>query len=944
MNQHKKVYLFDAMALIYRAHFAFIKNPLINSKGFNVSAITGFVNTLHEIITKYNATHAAVVYDAPGLTDRAVEHTFYKANREASPEEIVTSIPYIKAIVKGMNIPSIELAGYEADDLIGTLAKKAARKGYSVYMVTPDKDFAQLVEENIYIHKPPYMGKGHEVLDLQAILDKWEIDRPEQVIDILGMWGDSIDNIPGIPGVGEKTAKKFIKDYGSMEGLYEHVGELKGKMQENIIAFKEQAFISKQLATIILDAPVDFNEKEFEVDPPNAEVLSPIFNELEFRTIGKRILGENYQYQPGGATSASIPVTNGQMDLFSTVAHPQTTKEVDPPKIVEEEPIATKNAENVQHQYHLVQTDAEIEALIQTLNAKNHFCFDSETTGLDANNCEIVGLSFANQPFVAYYVPIPENRAEANKILAQFQPILKDASITKIGQNIKYDMVVLKQYGIEIEGAIFDTMVAHYLLDTDARHNMNILAENFLSYTPISIETLIGKKGIKQGNMRDVALDKITEYAAEDADITYQLYEIFEQELKNQEFQKLYQEIEAPLIPVLADMESTGVTIDKDFLDEYSVELEEDINGLKKQIFEEAGVTFNMDSPKQLGTILFEKMKIPYVGKKTKTGQYSTDEETLSKLEEESNIIKNILDYRELSKLKSTYVDALPKLINPKTGRVHTTFNQTIAATGRLSSINPNLQNIPIRTDRGKKIRKAFIPSNEHNLLLSADYSQVELRIVAAISKDQKMIEAFLSGADIHAATAANVFNVALDAVDGNMRRKAKMVNFGIIYGISAFGLSQRLGIKRSEAAELIENYFIQYQGIKQYMEDAVNFARENGFAATLFGRKRYLRDITSRNHTLRSFAERNAINSPIQGTAADIIKLAMIKVQEKIMAEKLQTKMVLQVHDELLFDVPRNEIEQIQPIVRDGMQNAAQLIVPLEVEIGIGTNWLEAH
>jgi DNA polymerase-1 len=940
MNRHKKVYLFDAMALIYRAHFAFIKNPLINSKGFNVSAITGFVNTLHEIITKYNATHAAVVYDAPGQTDRAVEHSFYKANREASPEEIVASIPYIKAIVKGMNIPTIELAGYEADDLIGTLAKKAARKGYSVYMVTPDKDFAQLVEEHIYIHKPPYMGKGHEILNLQDILAKWEIDRPEQVIDILGMWGDAIDNIPGIPGVGEKTAKKFIKDYGSMEGLYEHVSELKGKMQENIIAFKEQAFISKQLATIILDAPVDFDEKEFEVDPPNAEKLTPIFNELEFRTIGKRILGDAYQYQPGN--SPVVASSSGQMDLFS--APVENIKEIEQTVTAEEVFRESKTAETVAHQYHLVQTESEINSLLQTLKSKNHFCFDSETTGLDANDCELVGISFSNQAFVAYYVPIPENPDEAKKALAHFKPILEDASITKIGQNIKFDMVVLKQYGIEINGAVFDTMVAHYLLDTDARHNMNILAENYLQYSPISIESLIGKKGIKQGNMRDVELEKITEYAAEDADITYQLYEIFEKELETHDFQKLYQEIEAPLIPVLADMESTGVTIDKQFLDDYSIELESDIVGLKKQIFEEAGVTFNMDSPKQLGEVLFEKMKIPYVGKKTKTGQYSTDEETLSKLEEESNIIKNILDYRELNKLKSTYVDALPKLINPKTGRVHTTFNQTIAATGRLSSINPNLQNIPIRTDRGKKIRRAFIPSKENNVLLSADYSQVELRIVAAISKDQKMIEAFLSGADIHSATAANVFNVPLQEVDGNMRRKAKMVNFGIIYGISAFGLSQRLGIKRGEAAELIENYFIQYSGIKQYMEDAINFARENGYAATLFGRKRYLRDITSRNHTLRSFAERNAINSPIQGTAADIIKLAMINVQDKLNAENLQSKMVLQVHDELLFDVPKNEIELIQPIVRDGMQNAAQLIVPLEVEIGIGTNWLEAH
>jgi len=918
------------MALIYRAYFAMINNPLINSKGLNVSAISGFTNTLHEILSKFEPSHAAVVFDAPGKTDRADEHEFYKANREAAPEDLVKSIPYIKQVVEAFNIPSLEVAGYEADDLIGTIAKKAARQGFEVFMVTPDKDFAQLVEEHIYIHKPPYKGKGHEILDVAKIKEKWEVEDPLQVIDILGMWGDSSDNIPGIPGVGEKTAKKFIKQFGSMDGLYANTDQLKGKMKEKVEANKELAEISRKLATIILDAPVEFDVEEYKMAEPNKEVMSKLFSELEFRTQGKRILGDDYSY----AETAKATPSGSQMDLFSS-----------PGEAPKEEPAAIgKNISNVDHTYKLVDTDSEIATLISSLMKSPHLCFDSETTGLDPNNCELVGLSFSVKAHEAWYVPFPEDQEATKNKLELFKDLFGNVNSTKVGQNIKYDILVLKSYGIEIGGPVFDTMVAHYLIDSDSRHNMNILSENFLGYSPVSIEDLIGKKGRKQGNMRDVEIDKITEYASEDADITFQLYDIFRSQIKDNGFQKLYDEVEGPLIPVLASIEHEGVAIDSEFLNNYSKELETDIFGLRSAIFERAGMEFNMDSPKQLGEVLFDKLQIPYKGKKTKTGQYSTNEETLSKLKGQSEIVDAILNYRELTKLKSTYVDALPRLINPKTGMVHTTLNQTIAATGRLSSVNPNLQNIPIRTENGRKVRRAFVPRQEGNVLMAADYSQVELRIVAAISKDEKMIEAFQAGIDIHSATAANVYGVNVDEVDTAMRRKAKVVNFGIIYGISAFGLSQRLDIPRKEAAELIENYFAQYSGIKKYMEEAVEFAKSNGYVETLMGRKRYLRDINSRNYTMRSFAERNAINTPIQGTAADIIKLAMINVHDAMKKANLKSKMILQVHDELLFDVPENELEILKPIVETEMSQAMKLKVPLDVEIGTGSNWLEAH
>ena len=928
MSNKKKLYLFDAFALIYRAHFAMIRTPLINSKGFNVSAVSGFTTTIHEILTKYKASHAAVVFDAPGKTSRAEEFEFYKANREAAPEDIIKSIPYIKEIVKAFNIPSVELAGYEADDLIGTIAKKAAKEGFEVYMVTPDKDFAQLVDDNIYIHKPPARGNGHEILDVAKIKEKWEVEDPLQVIDILGMWGDAVDNIPGIPGVGEKTAKKFIKAYGSIEGLYEHTNELKGKMKEKVEANEEMALISKKLATIILDAPVEFDYDEYEIFEMDKKKLGKIFADLEFRTQGQRILGESYNY--------AAVASQGQMDLFNTGDNGEANEE--------DTSQMGKNAGNVKHEYILADSDKEVSALVEKLSKSDVLCFDSETTGVDPNNCELVGLSFSIKAHEAYYVPIPAEREAAINVLAKFKDLFENEHTVKVGQNIKYDMLVLSWYDIDVKGKVFDTMVTHYLMDSESRHNMNILAENFLGYTPISIEALIGKKGAKQGNMRDVSIEKITEYAAEDADITFQLYEIFKKDLKDKGFQDLYDKVEGPLIPVLADMQREGVAVDAEFLQEYSVELAGDIQNLQTNIFETVGSSFNLDSPKQLGEVLFEKMGVEYKGKKTKTGQYSTNEETLAKLRNEHPIVNSILNYRELTKLKSTYVDALPKLINSRTNRVHTTLNQTIAATGRLSSVNPNLQNIPIRTERGRRIRKAFVPGKPGNVLLAADYSQVELRIVAAISNDKKMIEAFNAGVDIHAATAANVFHVDIDKVDGDMRRKAKVVNFGIIYGISAFGLSQRLGIPRKEAAELIENYFNQYSGIKQYMADAIAFAQKNGFVETLMGRRRYLRDISSRNFTVRSFAERNAINTPIQGTAADIIKLAMINVDASMKAKNLQSKMILQVHDELLFDVVEGELEVLKPIVEHEMSKALELKVPLDVEMGSGSNWLEAH
>lgn len=935
----KKLYLFDSFALIFRAYFAMQKNPLINSKGLNVSAISGFLNTIWEIKTKYQPTHYAIVFDAAAQTDRQAEHEFYKANRQETPDDIVAAVPYIKEIIRAMNMPVVELDGYEADDLIGTLAVKAAKEGFQCYIVSPDKDLGQIADENIFIHKPPFMGKPAEVLSAEDLVKKWEIKNTKQIIDILGLWGDAVDNIPGVKGIGEKGAKMLIRQFGSIENIYENIDEVKGAVKDKLIEHKEMAFISKRLATVITDAPVEWNEEEYRLKPFDKEKLAAIFAELEFRTLGKRILGDDYSMNEVAAKKQSVlPNDSAQYSLFGDSGSiPESTHSGEPVKY-------GKTIENTSHEYHLADTQEKINQLIALLQQSKQFAFDTETTSLDANNCELVGMSFAVKSHEAFYVPVPANQDEAKLLLQSFKEILEDESITKIGQNIKFDQLVLKWYGIEVKGVLFDTMLAHYLIDADTKHNMNVLSENYLGYTPVSIEELIGKKGQKQGNMRDVPLDKIKEYAAEDADVTYQLYQVFKKEIDHTHLHKLFYEVETPLVPVLTDMEYSGVKIDKEFLKEYSHEISNDILLLQEEIHGMSGVQFNIDSPKQLGEVLFEKMKLEYPGKKTKSGQYSTDEETLQKIIHQHPIAEKLLDYREFTKLKSTYVDALPNLINPKTQRLHTTFNQAIAATGRLSSTNPNLQNIPIRTERGRKIRQAFIRKDEEHILLSADYSQIELRIVASISQDKNMIDAFQKNLDIHAATAANVFNVPLNEVTSEMRRQAKMVNFGIIYGISAFGLAQRLGISRTDASTLIQQYFEKYSGIRNYMESTIQSAREKGYVETLLHRRRYLRDINAGNWTIRGFAERNAINAPIQGSAADMIKVAMINIHHQFIRQRLKSKMILQVHDELLFDVYLPEKEEIQQIVQHEMQNALPLLVPVNVSSGFGANWLEAH
>lgn len=931
----KKLYLFDSFALIFRAYFAMQKNPLINSKGFNVSAITGFINTLWEIRTKYQPTHFAVVFDAAAQTDRQAEFEFYKANRQETPDDIVASIPYIKEIVRAMNMPVVEIDGYEADDLIGTLAEKAAMAGVECYIVSPDKDLGQVVSESIFIHKPPFMKNPAEVLGVKEMQEKWEVQHPKQIIDILALWGDAVDNIPGVKGIGEKGAKELIKQFGSLENIYEHIDEVKGKLRDKLIEHKEMAFISKQLATVVLNAPIEWKEEAYRLKAFDKERLAEIFAELEFRNLGKRILGDDYSMNEV-ASRKQTAGTNGQISMFGGESGGA---------IPEPEPQTYgKTIHNTEHQYFLVDTEASISELLQLLGTSDKFCFDTETTSIDANNCELVGMSFSVKTFEAYYVPVPADQVLARQLVDRFKPVLEKESITKIGQNIKYDQLVLKWYGVELRGTLFDTMLAHYLIDADTKHNMNVLAENYLGYTPVSITELIGKKGSAQGTMRDVPLDKIKEYAAEDADVTLQLYDVFKKDIDHTHLHQLFYEVETPLIPVLCDMEYEGVRIDTEFLRQYSEGIAKDILSLQQEIFSDCGMQFNLDSPRQLGEVLFEKMKLDYPGKKTRTGQYSTDEETLQKIAVLHPVAEKLLDYREFTKLKSTYVDALPSLINPKTQRLHTTFNQAIAATGRLSSTNPNLQNIPIRTERGRKIRKAFIPRDEDHTLLSADYSQIELRIVASISEDVNMIDAFNKNLDIHAATAANVFNVPLNEVTSEMRRQAKMVNFGIIYGISAFGLAQRLGIPRSDAAKLIEQYFEKYSGIKHYMDNTIKSAREKGYVETLLHRRRYLRDINAGNWTIRGFAERNAINAPIQGSAADMIKVAMIRIHRELSERRMRSRMLLQVHDELLFDVHHSEKEAVQKIVLHEMQNALPLRVPVEVSAGFGADWLEAH
>jgi len=936
---NKKLFLLDGMALIYRAHFALSKTPRFTSGGLNTSAVLGFTNTLLEVIRKENPTHMAVVFDTETPTERHIEFADYKAQRESMPEDLSTAIPYIFKVILGFNIPVITSDGYEADDIIGTLAKKAEAKGYNVYCMTPDKDFAQLVSDKIFIYKPARLGNEMEILGVKEVLEKWEVERVEQVIDILGLWGDAVDNIPGIPGIGEKTAKTLIKQYGSVEGIIEHADELKGKLQENVRQYAEQGLLSKRLATINLNAPVELDEAGLEMCAPSKDLLEPLFAELEFRTLGKRVFGDDFSITETRAVGI-------QTDLFGApVATGRTTLTVEVQDITEPEfTVASKNINTVPHQYHLADTPEKRKVLIDMLAQQKSFCFDTETTGTDANDCELVGLSFAIKPGEAWYVPVPEDQAVVKGIVDEFREVLENPAIGKIGQNIKYDILVLKWYGVQLEGELFDTMMAHYVIDPDTRHNMDVLSENYLGYKPVSITELIGPKGKAQGSMRDVEIEKIKEYAAEDADITLQLKTVFEPKLKEVESEKLIHEMENPLIYVLADMEFEGVKIDHETLKEFSKELEKDILRYEKVVYEKAGVRFNIASPKQLGEVLFEKLMLDPKAKKTKTGQYQTGEDVLLSLAAKSDIVRDILDFRQLQKLKSTYVDALPTMVNRKTGRVHTSYNQAVAATGRLSSVNPNLQNIPVRTERGREVRKAFIPRDEGHTIVSADYSQIELRIIAEISKDPNMTEAFVNNLDIHTATAANVYGVALDQVSSDQRRNAKAVNFGIIYGQSAFGLSQSLGIPRKEAAEIIDNYFAQYPGIKQYMADTMNFARENGFVCTLMGRRRYLRDINSANQTVRGFAERNAINAPIQGSAADMIKIAMINIHREFKARKLDARMTMQVHDELVFDVPHNEVEIVKPIIVENMKHAIKTTVPILVEIGTGVNWLEAH
>lgn len=936
----KKLFLLDAFALIYRAHFALSKNPRFTSSGLNTSAIMGFTNTLLEVLKKENPTHMAVVFDTDAPTERHTDFSDYKAHRQAMPEDLSAAIPYIVRLIEGFNIPVIFSDGYEADDLIGTLAKKAEKEGFTVFCMTPDKDYAQLVSENIFIYKPARMGNGVEIQGVKEILEKWEIDHVEQVIDILGLWGDAVDNIPGIPGVGEKTAKQLIKQYGSVENIIKNSHELKGKLRENVENFAEQGLISKKLATIMLNAPVELDVDALHVDEPNREVLEPLFAELEFRTLGKRVFGEEFNV----LEQKSAP-SNGQMDLFSSHSAPDTQKPISAIETGDnEKPVNFKNINNTRHRYELADTPQKRSELISALKAEKQICFDTETTGLDANNCELVGFSFSVKPGEAWYIPLPVNQDECRAIVNEFKEILENKDIKKVGQNIKYDILVLKWYGISVQGELFDTMLAHYLIDPDSRHNMDLLSENYLGYSPVSITSLIGSKGKNQGNMRDVDVEKLKEYAAEDADITLQLKNKFEPILQSVNAEKLANEIENPLIYVLADIEHEGVRIDQNALADFSKTLETEVRQIEQNIYEKAGVKFNIASPKQLGEVLFDKLQLDTKAKKTKTGQYQTGEDVLIQLAGKSDIVADILDFRQLQKLKSTYVDALPLMINKKTGRIHTSYNQAVASTGRLSSNNPNLQNIPIRTERGREVRKAFIARDDDHILLSADYSQIELRIIAEISKDENMMEAFIQGHDIHTATAAKVYGIGLEEVSSTQRRNAKAVNFGIIYGQSAFGLSQNLGIPRKEAAEIIENYFNTYPGIKKYMSDTMNFARENGYVETIMGRRRYLRDINSANQTVRGFAERNAINAPIQGSAADMIKIAMIKIHQDIKDHNLQSKMTMQVHDELVFDVLKSEKEVLKQLITERMKNAIKMEVPILVEVGEGSNWLEAH
>jgi DNA polymerase-1 len=923
----KKLFLLDAYALIYRAYYAFISNPMSNSQGMPTSTVFGFTLALEEILRKEEPTHIAVVFDPPGPTFRHEMFPSYKANREATPEDIKTAVPYIKRLIEGFNIPVVEVAGFEADDVIGTIAKKADKEGYTVYMMTPDKDFAQLVSDRVLMYKPGRGGAPPEVLGPAEIREKFLVEHPEQVIDILALWGDASDNIPGAPGIGEKNAKKLIGQFHSVEGIYENIELLKGKQKENLIDFKEQVMLSKELATISLNVPVDISTSDLKRKEMDKIALHNLFNELEFKNIAGRILA-------GSPKPTKSSPAGGQATLFgdSPVAGVP-----DPESLLE-------SIDTVKHQYRLINSREGVEELVEELSGLEAFCFDTETTGLDPLAAKLVGIAFSWEAHRAVYVAFGEDPKEVGEWIELLKATFLDPGIEKSGQNLKYDLHILKNYDIDVKGRLFDTMVAHFILRPEQKHNLNVLAEQYLKYSMVKIESLIGAKGVRQSSFRSVPPEKACEYAGEDADITWQLTEILRKELNQQGFRDLYKNIEMPLIPVLMKMEHQGVKLDVDALDIFAKELREEIIEVEQQIFSLAGTEFNINSPRQMGEILFDRLKIISDPKKTKTKQYATGEEVLIQLKEKHPVVEKVLEYRTLKKLLSTYVSALPQLVKPGTGKIHTSFNQALVTTGRLSSANPNLQNIPVREERGREIRRAFIPERRENIFFSADYSQIELRLMAHLSGDSQMIDAFVNGEDIHTATAAKIYKIELQAVSKEMRSMAKTANFGIIYGISAFGLSQRMRISRSEAHALIDGYFETYPGVREFMDSSIRMARENGFVETMFGRRRYLPDILSRNSVVRGNAERNAINSPIQGSAADIIKIAMIRIQDTIDQEKLQSHMILQVHDELNFDVVPGELERVKKIVMREMENAASLSVPLTVDWGEGASWLEAH
>lgn len=952
MSAQKRLFLLDAYALIFRGYYAFIKNPRINSKGMDTSAIMGFMNSLMDVIKREKPDHLAVAFDKGGSDYRYEMYKEYKAHRDETPEAIKIAVPYIQELLKAMHIPIMEKAGFEADDLIGTLAKQAEKEGYQVFMVTPDKDFAQLVSENIFMYKPARMGNDIEIWGIPEVLARFEIERPEQVIDFLGMMGDSADNIPGFPGVGEVTAKKLLKEFGSIENLLENTDKLKGALKDKIENNKELGILSKKLARILLDCPVTFDATDFELSKPDVEKTDALFQELEFRQMKAqfdKLFGTGKEYDEIDANgnensnetpkpAKKAPVKKSNEDQFDLFGFSDDSDEPKPNSYY-------ATLETTNHNYQTIQGDLGVKLFLQNLNNQTSVCFDTETTGIDALNAELVGMSFAWEKGKAFYVPFPENQEDAKTLAEKFKPFFENEATEKIGQNVKYDLKVLSKYGITIKGKLFDTMIAHYLINPDMRHNMDVLSETYLKYSPKSIETLIGKKGKNQLSMRDVNLEDIKEYAAEDADITLQLKEVFSPILDKAETKKLFEEIEIPLIPVLAAMEMEGINLDADFLKSMATDMQKEIADFEQKIYETAGEKFNLASPKQLGEILFDKLKIGGAKqKKTKTGQYATGEEVLSYLANEHQIVKDILDWRQMVKLQNTYIDALPNQVDKKTGRVHTDYMQTVAATGRLSSNNPNLQNIPIRTERGRLIRKAFIARDENYTLVSADYSQIELRIIAALSGEENMIKAFQNHEDIHRSTAAKVFNVPLEQVTKEQRSNAKTVNFGIIYGVSAFGLSNQTSLSRSESAALIDAYYKTYPRLKSYIQEQIDFARNHGYVQTVLGRRRYLKDINSANKNVRESAERNAVNAPIQGSAADIIKIAMINIHKKLTSENWKSKMLLQVHDELVFDVHNSELEKIQPFIKYEMENAFKLSVPFEVEIGSGRNWLEAH